>query len=306
MGTWLLESLVHAKQRYNLDIQAVVLTRDPEAFRRRAPHLVASPALQLVQGDVRNPPLFDGSFSHLIHGATDASAHLLRSDPHRMFDTILSGTRSMLEVAADKGVSRTLFLSSGAVYGQQPPDLAHVPETWNGLLDCADPRSAYAEGKRAAETLCAIYAQHHGLPVSIARCFAFVGPYLPLDTHFAVGNFIGDALRGQPIVVKGDGTPFRSYLYATDLTIWLWHLLLRGSSGMPFNVGSEEAISIRALAELVGQELDRPVQVMGVANPKAPSERYIPSHGRITSQLGLTQTVSLREGIRRTAQWHRS
>ena len=304
IGTWLLASLVHANQRHHLDLEAVVLTRNPESFRLKVPHLGDSPAIHLVQGDVRQPPQLTGSFTHLIHAATDASVQLLAANPQLMFDTIVSGTRAVLQVATEKAIGRSLFLSSGAAYGRQPHDLERIPEDWNGLLDCADPRSAYAEGKRAAETLCGIHAHQHGLPISIARCFAFVGPYLPLDTHFAIGNFIGDALAGKTIRVKGDGTPYRSYLYATDLTAWLWHLLVRGESGVPFNVGSEEAVSIGELAAQVGQELGTSFEILGQTAPGQKPERYVPSTERIRQRLGLSQTVSLQEGIRRTARWH--
>lgn len=305
MGCWLLESLLYANRRFDLGVKAVVLTRDPAAFVRRLPHLAESPVLQLIQGDVLRFPALDGDFTHLIHGATDASARLLEENPRLMFDTIVSGTRGALEFAHEKSVKRALFLSSGAVYGRQPPELQHVSEEWSGAPDCADPRAAYAEGKRAAETLCAIFARQHGVAVSIARCFAFVGPYLKLDAHFAIGNFIRDAMAGGPILVRGDGSPLRSYLYATDLTAWNWHLLLRGDPGVPFNVGSEEAVSIAELAAEVGQVLGGiPFHVKGHADPSREPERYVPSTKRIRTRLGLSQTVSLREGILRTAAWH--
>ncbi len=305
MGCWLLESLLHANRRFQLGVEAVVLTRDPSAFARKVPHLAQSPAIRCVRGDVLRFPELEGGFTHLIHGATDASARLLEENPRLMFDTILTGTRGALEFAERKSVQHALFLSSGAVYGRQPPELERVPEEWAGGPDCADPRAAYAEGKRAAETLCAIFAQRHGVPISIARCFAFVGPYLPLDVHFAIGNFIRDAMAGGPIQVLGDGTPYRSYLYATDLTAWLWHLLLRGEPGVAFNVGSEEALSIAELAGVVGRTVGGVAfRVHGHPDPDARPERYVPSVGRIRSRLGLRQTVSLEEGIARTVAWH--
>lgn len=306
MGSWLLESLLHAERRFGLGLEATVLTRDPDAFAAKAPHLASHPAIRLVQGDVLRWPALEGPFTHLIHGATDASTKLLAENPGLMFDTIVSGTRNTLEIARAQGVGRAIFLSSGAVYGRQPAEVEGVPEDFTGAPDCADARSAYGEGKRAAETLCGIFTQQHRLPVVIARCFAFSGPHLPLDTHFALGNFLRDALAGGSIVVKGDGTARRSYLYATDLAAWLWHLLLRGEGARAYNVGSEQSVSIAELAGTVSRTLGGvPFQVLGSPDPSRQPECYVPSTARIRGELGLAPTVSLEEGIRRMAAWHR-
>jgi Nucleoside-diphosphate-sugar epimerases len=187
------------------------------------------------------------------HAATDASADLNDSDPLRMFDTIVEGTRRALDFALACKTERFFFFSSGAVYGAQPWDLAHVPETHLGAPDLTTHRSAYGEGKRAAEMLCTIAARQHGLDIVTARIFALLGPLLSLDIHFAAGNFIRDAMAGKTIVVEGAGRAVRSYLYAADLTVWLWAMLLRAPAGVIYNVGSEESVSIAELAERVAR-----------------------------------------------------
>ena len=196
-------------------------------------------------------------------------------------------------------------MSAGAVYGPQPPE-ARVPETYGGGPDPTDPRSVYAEAKRLAELLCALYSRIHGLACPIARCFTFAGPYLSLDAHFAMGNFMSDCLKQRPIEIRGDGTPRRSYLYAADLAVWLWTILARGESCRPYNVGSERELSIAELAATVAAELEpsTAIRVMGLPRRGAAPERYVPDTGRARHELGLREWISLEDAIRRTAEWH--
>jgi nucleoside-diphosphate-sugar epimerase len=222
-----------------------------------------------------------------------------------MFDTVLQGTRRALDFAVEKAVDRVLFLSSGAVYGQQPWEMERVAESWTGAPICVDPRAAYAEGKRAAEILCAIYQKQFGVNIAIARIFALLGPYLSLDIHFAAGNFIREARQGTSITVNGNGLPCRSYLYASDLTVWLWHMLVRAEPGKPYNVGSDLSISVRELAETVSDTLSNVgCRVLGAPDQGWNLGRYVPDTSLIGRDLGLYQTVGLNEAIRRTALWH--
>lgn len=305
-GCWLLESFIWAHEKLNLSAHATVLTRSPAAFRIKAPHLAEHPAVTLIEGDVRTFNFPSGSFSHVIHAATESSAKPNDENPLLMLDTIVEGTRHTLDFAKTCGARKFLLTSSGAVYGKQPPELTHIPEDYLGAPDPADPKSAYGQGKRLAEHLCALYAQQSNIEMKVARCFAFVGPYLLLDIHFAIGNFIRDALNGSPIIVKSDGTPQRSYLYAADLTIWLWTIFFKGKSCRPYNVGSDKGLSIAELAYMVAKTFTPglPVQILKTTNGNKPIERYTPSIERASSELQLRPFVNLQTAIKRTADWN--
>jgi dTDP-glucose 4,6-dehydratase len=300
-GIWLLETLAWANARLKVGVRATVLSRDPKAFFRRAPHLAANSALSFVAGDVRDfsPPT--SRYTHLVHAAFDSSRAI--TNPLAAFDTLTQGTRRMLEFAAAQPVERMLFVSSGAVYGPQAANVEHVPESCLGGPDTLAPASAYAEGKRTGEFLCGIAASN-GLPVTIARCFAFMGPGLPIDSHFAAGNFLRDAHRGGDIVVKGDGSAVRSYLYAADLAIWLWTILLRGQPGRAYNVGSDQGISVGDLARMIATRAPTlPAVRILLASVGGPPERYVPDTGRASNELGLRQLIPLPASIDRTLNW---
>ena len=306
-GCWLLESFAWANDKLRLNAEALVLTRNYEYFLKKAPHLATNPAIKFHVGDVRDFEFPEGHFSYVIHAATEASAKLNEENPLQMWDTITEGTRHTLEFARHAETKKFLLTSSGAVYGKQPPEMTHIPEEYTGASDPADPNSSYGEGKRAAEMLCAMYTKMYGIQTKIARCFAFVGPYLPLDIHYAIGNFIRDGLRGGPIQVNGDGTPYRSYLYAADLAIWLWTILFRGESNHPYNVGSEKDITIAALAREIAAHFE-PESAISIKEKTQSSQlpsRYVPSVQKIIQQLGVQQIVDLKEGIRRTIHYER-
>jgi len=311
-GCWLLESFIAANAAFDLRAHAVVLTRSARRFRERAPHLAGNPAVALLEGDVRTFSFPDGEFPFVIHAATESvrtsSANPLATDPStELLSTILEGTRRCLEFAESHGTSKFLLTSSGAVYGRQPSDMTHIPESYHGAPDLQNSSSVYGEGKRIAEMLCSLAASRTQMECKVARCFAFVGPHLPLNAHFAVGNFIRDAMRGGPIVIQGDGTPMRSYMYAADLALWLWTMLFRADSSRPFNVGSERDLSIREVAEAVANTLGPGIEIRieRTPGPGAPVQRYVPSVQAAKQSLNLTDGISLVDAIRRTAAWYR-
>ena len=278
------------------DAEITILSRNPAAFITANPHLANQPGVAFVAGDVRTfnfSTLQPFNVSTIIHAATAAVTTL--SDDE-MYSTIVDGTRHVLEFAKTCGAKRILFTSSGAVYG---PQTAPVDED-----TATNPTTAYGRGKLAAERLCV----ESGVPSLIARCFAFTGPYLNRRIHYAIGNFIQDCLDGKDIVIKGDGTPLRSYLYADDLVEWLFAILDRGEPGRPYNVGSPEGLSIRELAETVRSALGtkNEISIQGAPQPFNHStlqpSTYVPIVTRAENELGLNVIVPLSEAIRKSAR----
>ena len=288
-----------------------VLSRDPSTFLAAYPEFDGLDWLRFTQGDTSDAatlPRGQG-FTHVLHAATDSTKGPQLS-PLQHYDQIVQGTRHLLDYALHCGAQRFLLTSSGAVYGPQPAALEALAEDHAGSPDSMQPAQAYGMGKRAAEHLCALYTQAHGLETVVARCFAFVGPDLPLDVHFAIGNFIRDALWAEAITVHGDGTPLRSYLDQSDLAPWLLAMLHQGRSGQAYNLGSDQAISIADLAHLVRDTLapHKPVHIRGQAQPGAARNRYIPSVAKAQRELGLQVHKPLRQAIIDTAaaQLHRT
>ncbi|MEQ1885363.1 MAG: NAD-dependent epimerase/dehydratase family protein [Bryobacteraceae bacterium] len=301
VGKWLLESLLFASDRLNLSVRITALTRDPARFRVGFPHLALHSAVELLAGDAATFPFPHEEYPFVVHAATEPSWPASSAAPTSNFDANVAGTRRVLEFARQRGARRFLLTSSGAVYGRQPSEMTHIPEEYRGAPDPHDPATAYGQAKRVSEFLSAMYARQFGFDVLIARLFAFSGPYLPLDQNFAVGNFVRDAASGGPIQVKGDGTAYRSYLYAADLAVWLWTILTRGESGRPYNVGSADAVTIGELARSVAKAAGTGVEVVTAHSytPGKPAERYVPCVERSARELGLTPRIDLLEGLRR-------
>lgn len=300
VGKWLLATLLDANAAFGLGCRITVLSRNPASFLNDWPAMDGR--VDWITGDVRDFPIGTEKHDVIIHAATDVVA---QASPEDVFSTCLEGTRQVLAFARANGAQRLLLLSTGAVYGPLPAGMTHVPETHLGGPDPLLANSAYGEGKRVSEWLVA-QAAADGLDVHVARLFAVVGPHLPLDKHFAVGNFLRAAMKGEDIVINGDGTPYRSYLYAADMAAWLWAALLRGRPGRAYNVGSMESLSILALAQRVAQVLRAKVGVRAArtASKEHVPQHYVPSTQRAHEELGMPPSLGLDESLKRTAHWH--
>ena len=302
-GVWLLDLLLVADDLLRLGVRIAAVSREPGRFLDRFREFEGDSRIKWIKTDVRQLEGLGDGYSHIIHAATDTSAASARDTPQNLFETLVEGTGRVI-AAAGPGCKSALLVSSGAIYGPPRPGTERFVESEPGGPDPCLLKSAYAEGKRAAEQLGATAAAK-GVPIKIARCFAFVGPHMPFDKHFAIGNFIADAVQGRSICVKSDGRPLRSYLYMTDLIHALLLILSRGVVGRPYNVGSDQAITIEALAHCVNRTIGGVGVSIGGA-PSDPGDRYVPDITRLRTELGFVPDVALEGAIARTAAWYRA
>lgn len=268
------------------DAEWVVLSRSPEIFKVAFPRLSNQNGISFVAGDIRDFSFPAGPFDAIIHAATSA---LTTISDEEMMSVTVEGTRHVVEFAKAVGSPKILFTSSGAVYG---PLTSRARET-----DPCNPMTAYGKGKLESERL----LLDSGLDVKIARCFAFVGPYLNRKIHYAIGNFIQDCLDGVDIEIKGDGTSLRSYLYADDLVEWLFAILDNGRNREIYNVGSNEIVSIKELAyrvkELIGKESSI---ITRLSKSCKQPEMYVPEIEKSISLIGRCVRHDLASAIQLT------
>lgn len=305
-GKWLLESFIYVNEKLDLNAKIISLSRNPELFIQAYPfYKEYTNSVRFVKGDILTYDFKkDEEIQFIIHAATAASDTLNKNNPLLMMDTITLGTRNVLDFALTQPIESFLFVSSGAVYGKQPLNVPNIQESDSFKIDINNSKSAYSEGKRIAELYCSTYFEKYNLPVKIARCFAFVGPYLPLDTHFAIGNFLNNVIKNENIVIIGDGSTTRSYMYASDLSIAIWKILLIGNNNKPYNVGVDKAYSLKEIALMLKKNYGNDVRILN--NYKnLPTNIYVPNIDALINDLDIKHFVQIEEAIQKTIKFNK-
>lgn len=298
VGKWLLESLVHANRVLSLELDVTVLTRNPSAFRRASPHLASASIVFLLQGEVDSFEFPSKNFSHVVHAALPVAPP--QGEAASVQAMAAAGARRVCEFAKFSGAERLLHVSSGAVYGPKDGDTPlSEAESWSGGETVND----YTKAKRLAED---VVSSDWPFETVIARCFAFIGPYLLPSSGSAAADFIDRAAHGQEIVVNGTGAPVRTYQYAGDMARWLLTCLVKGHAGQAYNVGSDVPTSIAELARAVASSATGAVapRFLGGVAPGLAGNRYVADTTRAGADLGLSNAVELQDAIGRTLAWH--
>jgi dTDP-glucose 4,6-dehydratase len=304
VGKWMLQTAKIAQASSQGKIEFVIPTRRLSAQHVQDAIAIGCPNVSWVEGDFLTNSPHVGHVDMIIHTATPASAQLNAENPAEMLRINVEAMNSVLRYAGNN--QPLLFTSSGAVYGTQPKTVSHIPEGTVQPNPPARQLNAYAQGKQIAEQLCREAGDIGQCSPIIARLFAFGGEYLPRDTHFAIGNFIQNALERQPIAIQGDGRARRSYLYGADMATWLWSALTHAENEEPLHIGSEHSVSILELAQIVatvsGEVLNYipEITVAKAIDPSEPVHQYVPGNLRTRQTLHVSEWTSLEEIVRRT------
>lgn len=282
--------------------KVIAMSRHADELKRLAPQLLGS-RVELVNADigtVESLPVSD----YVIHAAASTDARNYLSKPETERKNIQAGVYNYCRLAPDfHAGSKIVYVSSGAVYGVQAADVPFLEEDNVGfsLQNMPEHKRDYAVAKRDAEQAFELLCQQHNLQANIARCFAFVGPWLPRDQHFAIGNFIQDGLEGRPIEVKAKHPVYRSYMHADDLVNWLMAMAKKADSSCEaYNVGSDHAIEMGELAKLVAHQFGVTANVPDKSESVV--DRYIPSIEKARNKLGLELSLDLTKAIKCTIE----
>lgn len=308
VGTWLTELVAFLNDTYNFNTKLILLSGRSHSFSAKAPHLARRKDVVLVEQDIRSLLDIPSDVSWIIHAAANPDNRLHASDPLKTMDVIVKGTESVLAAATRlQDLKKFLNISSGLVYGLQPLELETISENFRGILDFTSIGSAYAEAKRIGETLCAVYRNQHRLPIVNSRPFAFIGPYQLLDRPWAINNFIRDSLLGGTIRILGDGETIRSYMYPSDMALWLLTILTNGQIGSNYNVGSPDELTLKGLASKISNHFSPPPEIVLRSSEMTTLKRskFVPDVSLASQELKLSLTVDIEESIKRTIMWNR-
>ena len=211
-----------------------------------------------VKADVISPLESDITFHYIVHAASNASPNFFVNNPVDVMLSNLQGVQNLMNYGLKHSLERFLFVSSGEVYGEG--DGREFTEDYSGKVDSMSPRSCYPSSKRAAETLCASYASQYQVHASVARLSHTYGPYFTESDNRVYAQFIRNVLNEEDIVLKSKGEAFRSWCYVVDSAKALLYVLMKGESGLAYNVADATSnISIRDLAEMVARIANRKV-----------------------------------------------
>lgn len=290
MGGWVTCALTWLNDTKGLDCKIILLSKDKNTIKN-VPFDREHVNIEYIYADIRGMVELPQDIDYIIHtvGNPDTSFHA--SNPVETIDVISKGTQNVLDAATRiSSLKKIIHISSGQVETTTTPNFHNNVST------------SYVEAKRFSEAICGAYKIMHKLPITIVRPFSFIGPYHDIEKPWALNSFINDAINGGPIRIHGNGKPVRSFLYATDMAVWLLVFLLKGQKGEIYNLGSSEEISLQELATKISNVTLQSIDVV-VENYNDKISTLVPALEK-EKNLGLGVCIDINEAVLRTIEWN--
>ena len=265
--------------------------------------------IEFLEQDISKSFEIDDNIDYIIHAASIASPPTYRKFPIKTVDVNYQGTKNLLEIAKEKKVRSMLLLSSSEIYGD--PEIFPTPESYVGKVSCTGPRACYDESKRLAETISILYFQQYKIPIKIARPFNVYGPYLNLDDGRIIPDFMNNAINKSQIIIHSDGSPTRSFCYVSDAIGGFFKLLLSKHDGIICNVGNDEEVSVKNVADTIKNIVAKPISIKIIESndpnyTKDNPQRRCPDLSLIKKTVNYIPKIDLEEGLKRVYKWYRS
>lgn len=312
IGTWLCEIINYLNENHKFQTRVHVIDRDIEKIKKNVPHFLDSQLFTFQMADVKNILELPKDVNYIVHAAGQPDSRYHLSNPVDTMNSIAQGADALLR-CTERLTHLKMFLtmSSSLVYGSFFDRVENTSETDQLPIDEASISNVYAAAKKFSETQTIAYKNQFRVPVTILRPFTFMGPYQSLQGPWALNNFINDMINKKSIKVLGDGETVRSFLYASDAAYWILSALVNAESGSIYNLGSQQATSLKELASLVGayrmdsahEGVSEIIYCAGTGTSLKKS-RMVPNVEKLTRKFGLKQTVPLQQAVERTIQWH--
>ena len=300
MGSWVTGLIIYLNEKYSYNIKVYLLAREPNTHFT----LSAYNFIHFIRHDVRNYFDIPQEVNYILHAAASPDTRFHASQPLKTIETIANGTTNVLQAASRlPDLNNIIHISSGLVYGKN--EINSYQESSFGRFDCSQLNSAYTESKRLSETIAVCYKNQFRLPLCIIRPFTFIGAFQDIDKPWAFNSILREALLNQPLRILGDGEVKRGYMYGSDMAVWLMSALANAHSGSIYNMGSEEAISLKDLASSISSKL--------VHKPKIEIKEYsllqnnfhwVADTSKIQKDLGVSQKMNIDKAIDRTIEFY--
>ena len=265
--------------------------------------------IEFLEQDISKSFEISDNIDYIIHAASIASPPTYRKFPIKTVDVNYQGTKNLLEIAKEKKVRSMLLLSSSEIYGD--PEIFPTPESYVGKVSCIGPRACYDESKRLAETISILYFQQYKIPIKIARPFNVYGPYLNLDDGRIIPDFMNNAINKSQIIIHSDGSPTRSFCYVSDAIGGFFKLLFSKHDGIICNVGNDEEVSVKNVAEKIKNIVAKPISIKIIESDdpnytKDNPQRRCPDLSLIKKSVNYIPKIDLEEGLKQVYEWYRS